>query len=106
MTTTGWPIITTPISALPLILANTTSPATGQSLIYSGTQFANAGFSTLTSLTTFTINTTASAVSTITTANTPVAFTNTSGTITLATGTYMFLFNGYCTYIKYEYRKY
>lgn len=99
MTTTGWPIITSSIAGLPMILANTTSPTTGQVLGYDGTKITNQTTTAnlITTLTNAAISTTANAVATITVANTPVAFTNTSGTATLAAGTYIMFFYGFCT---------
>lgn len=97
MSTTGWQIITTPIGALDIILADTNNSTIGQVIQHDGTKFVNVDVPKLTNPTTANITMTAHGTSAVTVANTPVAFTNTSGTITLNPGTYLFWFTGNAT---------
>lgn len=90
MSTTGWPIITTPIAGLDIILADTNNPTIGQVITHDGTKFVNTSVAKLTNPTTALLSMTATGTSSVPTGNFPIAFTNTSGTLTLNAGTYLF----------------
>jgi len=90
MATTGWQIITTPIAGLNMILADTNNSTIGQIIQHDGTKFVNTSVAKLTNPTTANIKLTAVGTATVLAANTPAVITNTSGTITLNPGTYLF----------------
>ncbi len=94
MSRTGLQIITTPIATLPLIPVSIGTPSTGDTLIFNGTTFVTTssvgGIPTIVSII---VNTaTAFAVN-----NTTVAVPNTTGTVVLQTGKYMYTISGTIT---------
>ena len=86
MSRTGWPIITTPIATLPLLLFTNTTPTVGQLIIYNGTSFVyQASPTVFLSYGMIRITTTGSLGIT---GGTTVTAPNNTGNITLPIGTY------------------
>jgi hypothetical protein len=90
MSRSGWPLITTPITALPLTELTVSAPAVNQSLVYNGTIFVN---QTITGTPLyFRLYQTASANAIVN--NTNVSFASSNGPIVLSVGKYIYMFTG------------